>query len=271
MVDKKQLEHLFGMGGGYVLDFSNATFSEFFNGLNVAIDNDKYALNGTSKAKRLRVFWSQESNAIVGESINELLNYVVAFKPDEAGGDVTDSHRAIVNKLCGNQKQEVNTEASFLKQELENITLNHLKLDIAMETVIKQRINEIKICLHNEAWLSVVFLTGSSLEGILLNVAVQNPKVFNQSTSAPKRESKVKPFHDWTLSELIDVAYSVGSITLNVKKFSHALRDFRNYIHPNQQAMSQFQPNKHTAKICWQVLCAAIIDLSDKRRVSSNV
>lgn len=40
-----------------MLDFSDASFSEFFaSELNVDIDDPKYALNGGSKGKRLRYF-----------------------------------------------------------------------------------------------------------------------------------------------------------------------------------------------------------------------
>jgi hypothetical protein len=49
---------------------------------------------------------------------------------------------------------------------------------------------------------------------------------------------------------------------LDVKKFSHALRDFRNYIHPYEQMASRFNPDAHTAQICFQVLRAAISALS---------
>lgn len=42
------------------------------------------------------------------------------------------------------------------------------------------------------------------------------------------------------------------------------LRDFRNYIHPYEQWSSGFNPDEHTALISWQVLKAAIHDLSGK-------
>ncbi|MDD2889340.1 MAG: hypothetical protein PHE49_01700 [bacterium] len=64
---------------------------------------------------------------------------------------------------------------------------------------------------------------------------------------------------------IIDVAHSLDLIDEDVKKFSHTLRDFRNYIHPHLQMSSSFNPNEHTAKICWQVLQASIYQLSRKR------
>ena len=49
----------------------------------------------------------------------------------------------------------------------------------------------------------------------------------------------------------------------DVKQFSYVLRNFRNYIHPYQQMMTQFSPDKHTALICFQVLKAAIFQIGE--------
>ena len=75
-VDKLQLEKLFGMGSGYVLNFSDKTFQEF------VIDSvgiDMYApgmdAGGTSKAKRLRYFWKMQPNRVAGKLLLALCDY----------------------------------------------------------------------------------------------------------------------------------------------------------------------------------------------------
>lgn len=56
-IDIRLIDDLFEMDGGYVLDFSNKTFAEFFDEeLGVDIYDRKYDAEGTSKAKRLRFF-----------------------------------------------------------------------------------------------------------------------------------------------------------------------------------------------------------------------
>jgi len=51
------IDDLFEMEGGYVLDFSNREFAEFFaDELKVDIYDPMYEIDGTSKAKRLRFF-----------------------------------------------------------------------------------------------------------------------------------------------------------------------------------------------------------------------
>ena len=95
-----------------------------------------------------------------------------------------------------------------------------------------------------------------------MGVASKYPQKFNQAVSAPKKDNKVLLLHQWTLSSLIDVGYELKLIHEDVKKHSHALRDFRNYIHPHQQNASGFFPHEHTAKISWQVLQAAIYEIT---------
>lgn len=68
--DKQYLENALRMSNGYVLNFSDKTFKEFFqNDLNIDIYDDKYAINGTSKANRLRTFFLLENNQLVGKAI----------------------------------------------------------------------------------------------------------------------------------------------------------------------------------------------------------
>ena len=60
MVDKQYLETVLDMAGGFVLDFSDRTFDEFFNRYDVNIHGAKYQTYGRSKAKKMRAFWEQE-------------------------------------------------------------------------------------------------------------------------------------------------------------------------------------------------------------------
>ena len=52
-MDLRAVEDVFGMGSGYVLDFSNRTFAEFFADLGIDIDHE---FPEGSKANRLRAF-----------------------------------------------------------------------------------------------------------------------------------------------------------------------------------------------------------------------
>jgi len=74
-VEKRVLEDAFEMGGGYVLDFSDRTFGEFFvDSHGIDIHDRKYQQSGGSKANKLRGFWKLESDTIVADSIRSFVD-----------------------------------------------------------------------------------------------------------------------------------------------------------------------------------------------------
>jgi hypothetical protein len=154
------------------------------------------------------------------------------------------------------------SDDEFLKREFTNVSVAKLGLESAVTEVLEQRIKEIEKCFFGKAYLAVILMAGSTLEGTLLGVANRYPKAFNSASSSPKNsEGRVKQFHDWTLSAFIDVAHQLHLVQHDTQKFSHTLRDFRNYIHPFQQMSSGFNPTEHTAKLCLQVLKAVVHEL----------
>jgi len=75
-LDFDLLDYIFEMGGGFVLDFSNQTYTEFFNDeLKINIDHEKYCDIGTSKGKRLRSFLKQAESAEVVRVLTSLWEY----------------------------------------------------------------------------------------------------------------------------------------------------------------------------------------------------
>lgn len=97
--EKKFLERLLEMGGGYVLDFSNRTMQEFImDTMDVDIYHGKYSFKGDSKANRLRAFWEIESNYHVGLLLENLLDYwLTQIHTGERDYDYTDEN---LHKEC---------------------------------------------------------------------------------------------------------------------------------------------------------------------------
>jgi len=159
----------------------------------------------------------------------------------------------------------IKNEQEFLSREFDELSLDKIGLEGVIADVLKSRLDEIQRCILSSAPLATIFLCGSTLEGILLGIAQKYPQKFNQAKSAPKNaEKKVKQFHEWKLNDLINVAYELDFLKEDVKEYSHVLKDFRNYIHPYMQVKSNFYPDEQTVKISWQVLKAAICQISQK-------
>jgi len=267
---KQLLEKLLQMSGGGVLNFTNRTFSEFFrDDLGVEIYDQKYHYASGSKANLMRGFWQVADKSLVDKSIIKLIDYVEnqillgCLRKEDFSSDLIKRAKEIAGEIIINQNPTSDIdEDEFINREFKNVSIDKLNLSSQITNILQQRIEEIRKCLKARASLSVIFLCGSTLEGILLGVASLKPKVFNQSDISPKdKNGKVLAFYDWKLSDFINVARDVNLIGEDVKKFAHALRDFRNYIHPFQQMSENFDPNEHTAKISWQVLQAAISQL----------
>ncbi|MGI8424103.1 MAG: hypothetical protein ACR2NO_08355 [Chloroflexota bacterium] len=62
-----------------------------------------------------------------------------------------------------------------------------------------------------------------------------------------------------------------GDLSPNIEKFGHALRDFRNYVHPAEQLAHHFSPDQHTARIAFQVVVASADDLERAGTVIAGV
>ncbi len=156
------------------------------------------------------------------------------------------------------------TEEEFISIKVEALNLAKLPIENSLIPIIKSRMDEIENCLNAKSPLATIFLCGSVLEGILFAIASKNMKDFNMANASPKKDEKVKSFSEWSLKDYVDVSKELGYIDEDVKKFSHVVQDFRNYIHPYQQMAQQFNPSIETAKLCVQVVKIAIQQITNR-------
>lgn len=270
-VDRVYLERLFEMENGYVLDLTNDSFQSYIKEvIGVDIYAPKYRTSGGSKAKLLRSFWALESDALVGKLLEHMLQYEAAMSSDHSNtkGELRKQCSEIASRLLGRTiatGPQVRKSVDLLSEDFSSIRLDDLPLEGSVIEVLKHRLSEAQACFDAKAYLAVVILCGSILEALLLGTAQKFPKEFNTASSTPMEVGKPKGFFAWKLAEFIEVATQLGRLSPDVKQFGHALREFRNYVHPYQQMSSGFTPDEHTAKISLQVLLAAIADLSGKR------
>ena len=262
-------ERLLVMDSGYVLDFSDRSFGEYFDYYRIDIHGDKYLQYGTSKANKMRAFWATEPDIIVGGVLSGLVDLC------EMSGSSAEvrSNNALIEKcrrithdlLCSSETTGISAASDFLNQEFDVPNIDDLPVEHEVVDILRCRIAEAQVCLSAGAHLAVIFLCGSVLEGSLLGLAINQPEKFNRSNACPKKHGKPKQFHRWTLSELINVANETGFLKDDVMEFSHGLRNFRNYIHPYAEMTSEFHPDQYTAILCFQALKAALADLSGQR------
>ena len=158
------------------------------------------------------------------------------------------------------------TEDEFVKLKISNLNISKLPIESCLHPIIETRMKEIDKCIENKIPLGCIFLCGSVLEGLLSAIAMKSPAEFNSAKASPKeRDSlKVKSFDKWTLENYIAVAYELGHIKEDVKRFSYEVQNFRNYIHPYQQFSQKFNPTIDTALLCAQVVKIAINQIAER-------
>lgn len=105
-VELKLVDELFGMSSGYVLDFNNRTFAEFFQReVGIDIYDNAYAINGGSKGKHLRAFLTIGQPRAIARALGALWEYRETDRLGRGEADtVANAHRrlsAIVERLGG--------------------------------------------------------------------------------------------------------------------------------------------------------------------------
>lgn len=128
------LDDIFEMGGGYVLNFKDRTFAQFFaDELNIDIDDPVYAKNGTSKGRRLRCFLQTVDKPTVVRTLNALWEYREALRQRSNQADeIANSHGrllSLINRLEGRPENSIRTREAPLPS-YDRPTLVQLKTEL---------------------------------------------------------------------------------------------------------------------------------------------
>lgn len=115
------------MSGGYVLDFNDRTFGEFFTDVaGLDIHSKKCQSGGTSKANKLRTFWRLESDYLVGTTLLALLEHCGEIADSEQQ-KLLPSCRAIAERLVAGGPDTtsitnaVEFDAKYLAQQVKRM------------------------------------------------------------------------------------------------------------------------------------------------------
>lgn len=127
-IELELIDKLTGMRSGYVLDFTNRTFHDFFRDeVGVDIDDDTYAEMGNSKGKRLRTFLQKAQSKAVSRALTALWEYREIQRLDAGQPEtIRNCHSrlsVIVERLGGNPlaKHDATTSEPTLGTETHTV------------------------------------------------------------------------------------------------------------------------------------------------------
>lgn len=99
-IEMNLVDELFGMSSGWVLDFSNATFAEFFRvEVGVDIDDSAYDLGSNSKGKRLRAFLLRAQERAIAKALAALWEYREDMMRRQSRAETVSDARPRLSKL----------------------------------------------------------------------------------------------------------------------------------------------------------------------------
>jgi hypothetical protein len=126
--------------------------------------------------------------------------------------------------------------------------------------ILRNRWGEANQCFDCAAYTATIILLGSILEGALLDRIQANPAPANQAKAAPRDQAtgKVRQFGAWTLTDLIEVSHECGWLKREARDFSKIVRDYRNFVHPNQERIEGVDISSSLCRITWEVVISAL-------------
>ena len=119
-VDMMLIDDVFEMGSGYVLDFNDRSFAQFFaQELSADIDHQMYRDFGTSKAKRLRCYLSKVDLPTCVKTLRALWEYREAGRlrrsREEWVAEAGQRFQSLLNRLDGRPDQAPQPAAAAKK------------------------------------------------------------------------------------------------------------------------------------------------------------
>ncbi|MFD1546011.1 hypothetical protein ACFSJ0_53855 [Nonomuraea guangzhouensis] len=130
------------------------------------------------------------------------------------------------------------------------VTMSQVVHDPTFAKVLQGRLDEARTCTDNGCHVAAIIMLGSLLEGVLLDAIHTR---LGQPSSPPQQH---------TMHDLINLARRHRFIGLDVQKFCHTLRDYRNLVHPHAQVRMGEPPDRDTVDMCWPVVNATLNDLA---------
>jgi hypothetical protein len=129
--------------------------------------------------------------------------------------------------------------------------LGRIVQDSRFGAQLTQRLEEARICWDNGAHLAAVIMLGSLLEGVLYDFA--------------RSHADGGEHQDDNLQRLIVQAGKRGWVAHDVLDYANVLRDHRNLVHPRKQFRDGHAPDTDSVRIAWNVVVAALNDLTAAR------
>lgn len=140
-IDLRLVDELvdFVRGPGFVLDFSDTGFADFFlTEVKINIDEAKYAVRGSSKGKRLRYFLQNCDDATAIQTLSALweyrTDYLARSGEDDPVKNVEARYRSLLDRLSATGAKKPKDNEIDPAPEIDRIKIAKIKTDLMQVT-----------------------------------------------------------------------------------------------------------------------------------------
>ena len=134
---------------------------------------------------------------------------------------------------------------------LQNASLEFVRED-TLRSYLLADLQELSKVYGVGAWKSCVILCGGVLEGLLLSHLLLRER--DAGEAARILRLKGGNLIDWRLADMVSVAEKLGSLSKGTMHLGHALREFRNLVHPGKQLGDQVLISEGEANVAMETV-----------------
>lgn len=120
--------------------------------------------------------------------------------------------------------------------------------DPRLAAVLQEYYRQAQVAWDAGGYLGTIVACGAVVEGLLTwALSRRSEDAMRSSKACRDRQGEIRPLPEWSLSNLIDVAFELQLIGRTAKQASWALKDFRNFIHPYNVLGQSARPDQALA------------------------
>ena len=157
--------------------------------------------------------------------------------------------------------EQIAYQSQFPLADTEESELEFVQ-DPELRDILEQDLAELRTVYDASACKSCLILAGGLLEGILADTLRADPQAA-RSAIPEQLGNPTKDASSWDLNQLVTVAVHLGILKRTSGHLGHALREYRNLIHPGRQARLGIVITEQDAELAVSILESCIADLNE--------
>jgi hypothetical protein len=196
----------------------------------------------------LRYGWLSSGGSFSADNWNVGIPELVEEIPDDAQAFIAQKEASRFNpSISIDPISQPKLQYKGLKQDTRS------GFAFVQDQALRERINsdwsEAVLAFDTGAWKCALILSGGVLEAMLVAKLKETEEVAENAYAKLNNNKPSRRLEEWRLVDLVDVASHLGLITQSSSHLSHALRHFRNLIHPTRHVKEDIEISKDTASV----------------------